>query len=465
METSDKNDTKLDNLVLHTGPPVYQTNNPIVLNPQSNQQTYYTSHDGLVTETYTTQYTNPSSNANEQIQLYQFPSDTADHDSTNNETYIILQSNDLQIADASNNIETLNKKKYRSASVINKMNDMMDKPSSSSSSNYQPASIVPTLSNVDEIFQLLSHKIAKYCQVLADLTNCEAFFKAQLPLSSTTTNILNSNNNKKQNIARLNKRSVYWGTHKMLFQHSHNQGLKYDKQGGDSLIKITQRSLSNDVNNLIEEILNEPNLNLKQIENLNNLSHNLNSNKTAHDINLNSSADSNNNTSLEVNLNEMRAKSSSSLNETYTFTLLDESKLNKKYSKSEIDIKDCCIYLDRLNDSVYHQYLNKFELVNNNIQPNESIVDLKVPNDNELYSEENKANKPTGESKLSITNEESEDEDEDEDEDESDDEKTLLEKNCFSLNDDDLNENDEDFYSCEVCNCSFKHVTQLKVSI
>jgi hypothetical protein len=349
----------------------------------------------------------------------------------------------------------MNKKKFRSASVMNKMNDIMGKSSAQASSSYQAASVVPTLNNVDEIFQLLSHKIAKYCQVLADLTNCEAFFKAQLPLSSTTTNMINNNHNKKQNIACLNKRSLYWGTHKMLFQHSHNQGLKYDKQGGDSLIKITQRSLSNDVNNLIEEILNEPNLNLKQIENLNNLSHNLSHSK---ETSLNT--DSNN----EVNLNDMRPKSSSStLNETYTFTLLEDSKLNKKYTKSDIDLKDCCIYLNRLNDSVYDQYLNKFELVNNTNNPRaSSAIDLKVPNDNELYSDENKVKK------------QSDDEDEEEDDDDmdsesqsADDEKTLLEKHCFSLNEsDDSNENEEDLYSCELCiNCSFKHVTQLKVNI
>ena len=40
-----------------------------------------------------------------------------------------------------------------------------------------PSPIVPTLTNVDEIFHLLSQKIAKYCQILADLTNCEVFYK------------------------------------------------------------------------------------------------------------------------------------------------------------------------------------------------------------------------------------------------------------------------------------------------
>lgn len=44
-------------------------------------------------------------------------------------------------------------------------------------SQIAPSSIVPTLTNVDEIFHLLSQKIAKYCQILADLTNCEVFYK------------------------------------------------------------------------------------------------------------------------------------------------------------------------------------------------------------------------------------------------------------------------------------------------
>lgn len=44
------------------------------------------------------------------------------------------------------------------------------------------SSIVPTLTNVDEIFHLLSQKIAKYCQILADLTNCEVFYKVLNPL-------------------------------------------------------------------------------------------------------------------------------------------------------------------------------------------------------------------------------------------------------------------------------------------
>ena len=42
------------------------------------------------------------------------------------------------------------------------------------------SSIVPTLTNVDEIFHLLSQKIAKYCQILADLTNCEVFYKVSI---------------------------------------------------------------------------------------------------------------------------------------------------------------------------------------------------------------------------------------------------------------------------------------------
>lgn len=50
----------------------------------------------------------------------------------------------------------------------------------SSSNQLPPSSIVPTLTNVDEIFHLLSQKIAKYCQILADLTNCEVFYKVTI---------------------------------------------------------------------------------------------------------------------------------------------------------------------------------------------------------------------------------------------------------------------------------------------
>ncbi len=130
------------------------------------------------------------------------------------------------------------------------------------------------MTNVDEIFHLLSQKIAKYCQVLADLTNCEVFYKAQLQQAASEGQVLANKSSKKSryNSAsnnyhsrshrnnQIKKRSLYWGTHQMLFQYSHNQGLKYDKNGGDSLIKLNQRSISTDVTNLIEEIMNAPSI-------------------------------------------------------------------------------------------------------------------------------------------------------------------------------------------------------------
>ena len=183
--------------------------------------------------------------------------------------------------------------------------------SSSSSSSSSSLPIVPTMSNVDEIFHLVSQKIATYCQVLADLTNCEVFYKAQLSAapssvketaphshqprnangksSSSSSNqskaattkknnascnssVPNGNGNKQhhkqqQQQQQQQRRSLYWGTHQMLFDYSHNQGLRYDKTA-DSLIRIDQRSLTNDVHDLIEEILNEPGLNLQQIDNI-----------------------------------------------------------------------------------------------------------------------------------------------------------------------------------------------------
>jgi hypothetical protein len=135
------------------------------------------------------------------------------------------------------------------------------------------SSIVPTMTNVEDVFLLLSQKIAKYCQILTDLTNCEVFYKAQLPISeqkspATTTTAVgqqlteqteakrSSSAYKPKNVVNKNIRSLYWGTHKMLFQHSHGDGLKYEKRNGDSLIKIANRSLSNDITSLIEELLN-----------------------------------------------------------------------------------------------------------------------------------------------------------------------------------------------------------------
>lgn len=278
-----------------------------------------------------------------------------------------------------------------------------------------PSNTVPALSNVDEIFQLLSQKIAKYCQVLADLTNCEVFYKAQLPLPQI--NEANSGQKPKSKYKQKTKnpqiRSLYWGTHQMLFQYSHNQGLKYDKSQGDSLIKINQRSLSSDVTNLIEEILNEPSLTLKQSK-----------------------------------LASSKAK-----------------KTNLNLNERKVDIKDCCVYLNRLDDSIFDQYLNKFELSNNQmscLNKHEYEEDLRLPGEEELYSDEYRINFNKFINKSERLNGSGNNEDEDEEDDEDDlDEKALLVKNCFGLND-----NEEDYYSCEYCiNHSYKHLTQLKVRL
>ncbi len=292
--------------------------------------------------------------------------------------------------------------------------------------------IVPTLNNVDDIFEILSNKIAKYCQVLADLTNCEVFFKAQLPqpLNKTTTNVLTSYNhsdlqNQKynsENNGQLNliKRSVYWGTNKMLFAHSHSQGLRFDKKVGDSLIKIMHHSFLNDADDLVDEILvaDPLEMSLANIKNVPNNKPKLNSNQNQVDS-------------------------------------------NKSDSSSEkIQIKDCFISLKRINDCTYDKYLDKFENSNNNIDALNTIdfnTEFDMPTEFELYdTTANKSNHL-----LKKQNEETNLREEDEEEENEEDEKTLLEKNCFNLNE----ENVEDYYTCEMCTNSYKHLTQLKVGL
>ena len=68
-------------------------------------------------------------------------------------------------------------------------------------------------------------------------------------------------------------------------------------------------------------------------------------------------------------------------------------------------------------------------------------------------------------------NDQENDDEDDEEGDSSEDERTLLEKNCLSLNEssEEMNENGEDCYSCELCPQhdvhSYRHLTQLKVTI
>jgi hypothetical protein len=255
---------------------------------------------------------------------------------------------------------------------------------------------VPTLTNVDEIFYLLSQKIAKYCQILSDLTNCEVFYKAYLPLTSNRFNLdNNSNNNKnnntksKQNVSskiRSHQRSLYWGTHQMLFRFSHEQGIRFDKSAGDSLIKLNQRSISSDVNQLIEEILNAPYPTTCVSDTATFISKGTDNLSSENRIKETSKTTSNDE---EFNLiKEIRQVQQEGffffflfrLNSIFNikFNILTKSAQNQRNQESElfksakssynnIKLKDCCIYLNRLNDDlIIEEYFNKFEMKHNN---------------------------------------------------------------------------------------------------
>lgn len=192
--------------------------------------------------------------------------------------------------------------------------------------------------------------------------------------------------------------------------------MKYDKSGGDSLIKINQRSISNDVTNLIEEILNAPNIqddnsqetNLtkfiskskstdNQVDNLASKSTiklvdselevislsastplTMTSQETLNtDVNINLNNEFNlinelhqaeseqflddlNSSSLKITSNQQQVSNSG-------FTLNDNGNHSGAHeSKSQVEIKDCCVYLNRLDDNLIDDYLNKFEMKYNN---------------------------------------------------------------------------------------------------
>jgi hypothetical protein len=209
-----------------------------------------------------------------------------------------------------------------------------------------------TPTNADEIFQILSQKIAKYCQILSDLTNCEVFFKSNL------------NNN----------RSLYWGTYKTMFNYTH-QGLQYDRN--DSLIKISGRSLSSDIANIVEELLNVESLDTT----------------------------SNNNETINEEKLLLSAKTSTAA--TTTTIVTDDS----------LELKECVVFMDRLDEQLYEHYLEKFEK-------------SRVFVDEELLVEEMFSNLDQS-SKMEVDGEEVE---------------------------------DEEVFQCELCNqYSFKHLPELKV--
>lgn len=293
--------------------------------------------------------------------------------------------------------------------------------------------VVPSVSNVEEIFQFLSQKIAKYCQVLADLTNCEVFYKAQLPHNmNIITSEHNFSNDRKSQETIIKNSSVYWGTHQMLFEYSHGKGIRFSKKNGDCLIRINQRSFTNDVNNLIEEILNEPTIDYKIASKKKNLSRSSISESIQKDLN-----------NLDKGINEI-------LNE----------------PSSNINIRDCYIVLNRIDEKQTEAHLKNFEKKNNKINLNtnkhEYITELNIPEEDELYSDQFSINlDEDGQEfnnnlfqnfynyslKSQITNE-----------------IQGLKIICVK-NSQEKESRFEEFFQCDQCkNCYFRHLTQLKVT-
>lgn len=310
-------------------------------------------------------------------------------------------------------------------------------------------SIVPALSNVEDIFNILSRKIAKYCQILSDLTNCEVFYKAQLPVNPVNHKEPKTQPSKykPKNVVNKNIRSLYWGTNKMLFEHSHGQGLRYQKFNGDSLIKIGCRSLNGDLSSLIEELLKEP--------------------------------------------NQAGFNTTNSNYKTQTRKLLSKqqptSETTSHTNSGKSLIKECSVALDRLDDDTFEYYLKKFEAYNNNPNPYQTMMDFDLlveecTQEEELYSNEAKykiqkktkrGSKLTGEvseieigRKRKVMHEGEEHEFIYHDGDEDDLLEDLNDRTCYSL-DNRLEsiENEEELYSCEYCDDHYyKHLTQLRVS-
>lgn len=167
--------------------------------------------------------------------------------------------------------------------------------------------------NTEEIFQLLSQKIAKYCQILSDLTSSDVFFKSSL-----------------------NQRSFYWGTYKMVFTYTHH-GLQYDRNT-ESLLKINDRSLTSDIDCIVDELLNVDN-----------------------------------NDDYDLN------------NKSTSKTLIKDQLNNSKQSDNDntpVEIKDCIIFADRLDDTLYEEYLRKYE------KSREYIDDDDIDHEDQLINED-----------------------------------------------------------------------------
>lgn len=146
---------------------------------------------------------------------------------------------------------------------------------------------VPKLANDEQIFEHLCKKIAKYCQLLSKLTNCDAFFKAELALESvdletashgkqrrgaeahsTTTSSRGLEASRTRPMPRckkmrpyVNMRSLYWGTNRLLHDYTHEPGIRFERSNGDALIYVERDLLANveNIQAIIDEIVTEPN--------------------------------------------------------------------------------------------------------------------------------------------------------------------------------------------------------------
>lgn len=147
-----------------------------------------------------------------------------------------------------------------------------------------PESTVPKLANDEQIFELLCKKIAKYCQLLAKLTSCEVFYKAELARNTKskqrrifeednegetrsaltdeeTTSRTRPKRYKPKNVRNPNVRSLYWGTNRLLYEFTHERGIRFEKTNGDALIDVAELGSSVAIENiemLIDEIVNGP---------------------------------------------------------------------------------------------------------------------------------------------------------------------------------------------------------------
>lgn len=273
-----------------------------------------------------------------------------------------------------------------------------------------PESTVPKLANDEQIFELLCKKIAKYCQLLAKLTSCEVFYKAELTRNSSnpsrcskqhlidddqrtgdSTSRTRPKRYQPKNIRNPNVRSLYWGTNRLLYEFSHERGIRFEKAQGDSLIDVehgTSVAVEN-IESIIDEIVNGPGASIKK---------------------------------PQVKRKEASESKLSGNNE-----VIDEQ------PRSSIVLKDCFVRLNRLDECIVEAHLGKFET--------SSSVDDRLPSDEELYSDADNINR---DDMMSMD---------------------AHERILLGINGLEVRQGESEIYTCEFCvNHSYRHLTQLKVN-